>query len=143
MVSSLRCHLFMQLAAPRTTGWTLAPLARYRRGMTPRRALFDPLQSTDKPTWLVVRNMTGAILDSEEISAGADLKRVFVAPMLEWLDAGWQVGEFSSSVARSFALEAASDEWSGFGRPSRGKLTAAARRDYRTARAAASSSCKE
>jgi hypothetical protein len=30
--------------------------------MTPRRALFDPLQTIDKPTWLVVRNMTGAIL---------------------------------------------------------------------------------
>lgn len=43
--------------------------------MTPRRALFDPLQTIDKPSWLVVRNMTGAVLDSEEIPAGADLTR--------------------------------------------------------------------
>ncbi len=28
------------------------------------------------------------------------LKRVFVSRMLEWLDAGWQLGEFSSTVGR-------------------------------------------
>lgn len=44
--------------------------------MTPRRALFDPLQSIDKPSWLVVRNMTGAILDAEEIPPGADLAAI-------------------------------------------------------------------
>ena len=29
--------------------------------------------------------------------AGSDLKRAFVAAMLEWIDAGWQLGEFSST----------------------------------------------
>src|SRR5580704_9735374 len=70
--------------------------------MTPRRSLFDPLQQTEQPTWLVVRNMTGAVLDSEEIPAGADLKRRFAVAMLEWLDAGWQVGEFSSTAGTFF-----------------------------------------
>ena len=70
--------------------------------MTPRRALFDVLQSRDRPSWLVVRNMTGAILDSEEIPAGADLTRRFAVELLQWLDAGWQVGEFSSTAGTFF-----------------------------------------
>lgn len=69
-----------------------------------RRALFDPPQSTDKSSWLVIRNMTGAVLATEEILAGANLTRRFVATMLEWLDAGWQVGEFSST-AGTFGLQ--------------------------------------
>jgi hypothetical protein len=44
--------------------------------VTPRRALFDPLQT----------------LDSREIPAGSGLKRAFVGALLEWLDAGWQLG---------------------------------------------------
>jgi hypothetical protein len=61
----------------------------------------------DKPSWLVVRNMTGAVLDSQEIAAGADLKRVFVATMLEWLDAGWRIGEFSSTAGTFFCVRGA------------------------------------
>lgn len=72
-----------------------------RRGMTLRRALFDPLQPTDKPSWLDIRNMTGAMLDTKEISAGTDLTRRFVATMLERLDAGWRAGEFSSGPKHS------------------------------------------
>ncbi len=93
---------YIQLGASRTTGWTLPAGSRYRRGVTPRRALFDPLQATDKSSWLVVRNMTGAVLDTQEIAARADLKRVFVATMLRWLDAGWQLGEFSSTAGTFF-----------------------------------------
>jgi hypothetical protein len=70
--------------------------------VNPRRALFDPLQSIDKPSWLIVRNMTGAIIESQEIPAGTDLKRLFVATMLEWLDAGWRLGEFSSTAGTFF-----------------------------------------
>ena len=70
--------------------------------MTPRRALIDPLQKSDKASWLVVRNMTGAVLDSQEIAAGADLVRAFVAAMLAWLDDGWRLGEFSSTAGTFF-----------------------------------------
>src|SRR6185437_16905291 len=73
--------------------------------MTPRRALFDPLQRRDEPTWLVVRNMTGTILDSEEIPAGVDLKRRFAVAMLAWMDAGWQLGEFSSAGGTFFCAK--------------------------------------
>jgi hypothetical protein len=74
--------------------------------MTPRRALFDPLQSIDKPSWLVIHNMTGLVLDSGEIPAGADLTRLFVATMLEWIDAGWQLGDFSSVAPTFFCTRA-------------------------------------
>src|ERR1019366_8711544 len=33
---------------------------------------------------------------------GFDLKRAFVASMLEWIDAGWQLGEFNSPCAHFF-----------------------------------------
>ena len=45
----------------------------------------------------MVRNMTGTVLDSEEIPAGANLKRRFALAMLHWMDASWQLGEFSSA----------------------------------------------
>ena len=37
--------------------------------------------------WYVVRNMHGALLRSTPLPAGVNLKRTFVAAMLEWLDA--------------------------------------------------------
>lgn len=46
--------------------------------------------------------MTGAVLDSEEIPAGANLTRCFVVALLDWLDAGWQIGEFSSTAGTFF-----------------------------------------
>jgi hypothetical protein len=41
--------------------------------------------------------MHGALLEARPLPAGSDLKRTFVAAMLEWIDAGWQLGEFSST----------------------------------------------
>src|ERR1035441_859995 len=66
--------------------------------MIRRRATFDPLEPTREPRWLVVRNMHGALLEARSLSPGSDLKRAFVALMLEWIDAGWQLGEFSSTT---------------------------------------------
>jgi hypothetical protein len=45
--------------------------------------------------------MHGALLEARPLPPGSDLQRVFVGAMLEWLDAGWQLGEFSS-VSGSF-----------------------------------------
>jgi hypothetical protein len=70
--------------------------------MIRRRSTYDALQATDQPCWLVVRSMSGATLEVRPIPAGADLKRVLIAAMLEWLDAGWQLGEFSSTVGGFF-----------------------------------------
>jgi hypothetical protein len=68
----------------------------------PRRASFDPLEPTQEPRWYAVRNMYGALLEVRELPAGADLKRVFVAAILEWMDAGWKLKEFSSRTGVFF-----------------------------------------
>jgi hypothetical protein len=41
--------------------------------------------------------MHGALLEARLLPAASDLKRVFVSAMLEWIDAGWQIKEFSST----------------------------------------------
>jgi hypothetical protein len=86
---------FIQLCALRTTVWTAWPAGRYVSAM-PRRNVFDPLEPTHEPRWHVARNMHGAVLESRLLLAATDLKRVFVAPMLEHIDGGWQLGEFGS-----------------------------------------------
>lgn len=70
--------------------------------MTPRRALFDPLEPSSEPRWYVVRAVHGAVLEKRPIAAGTDLKRLFASAILEWIDAGWRVGEFSSCAGTFF-----------------------------------------
>ena len=50
----------------------------------------------------MVRNMHNAVVESRQLAAGADLKRAFIAAMLEWIDAGWSIPEFSSRVGVFF-----------------------------------------
>jgi hypothetical protein len=64
--------------------------------MVPRRSVYDPLETTKEPRWYEVRDMHGRVLESRLLPAGTDLKRTFVAAMLEHIDAGWQLGEFGS-----------------------------------------------
>jgi hypothetical protein len=75
--------------------------------MPRRRALFDPFSRTSEQRWLVVRNEHGSILESLELAPDIDLKRLFVASILEWIDDGWTVGEFSSVAAAFFCARAA------------------------------------
>jgi hypothetical protein len=42
------------------------------------------------------------LLEARALPADSDLKRAFVAAMLEWIDAGWQLGEFSSRSVHFF-----------------------------------------
>lgn len=74
--------------------------------MVRRHAAFDPLEPSSEPRWYIVRNMHGAILEAQSIPLEADLKRVFVASMLAWIDEGWQLGEFSSAAAVFFCTRA-------------------------------------
>jgi hypothetical protein len=67
-----------------------------------RRTVFDPLEPTKTPRWYEVRNMHGALLESRLLPPDSDLKRAFVVAMLEWIDAGWQLGEFSSRIGTFF-----------------------------------------
>jgi hypothetical protein len=67
-----------------------------------RRNVFDPLEPTKEPRWYVVRNMHQAVLEARRLPTGADLKRTFIAALLEHIDAGWQLGEFSSRSSSFF-----------------------------------------
>jgi hypothetical protein len=62
-----------------------------------RRHVFDSLEPTKEPRWYEVRDMHNALLEVRLLPPGSDLKRAFVAAMLEWIDAGWKLGEFSST----------------------------------------------
>jgi hypothetical protein len=55
----------------------------------PRRNTFDPLEATGEPRWHVLRDRLNAVLEVRELSAGVDLKRVFVVAMVERVEAGW------------------------------------------------------
>jgi hypothetical protein len=70
-----------------------------------RRSTFDPLDIGDAPTWLVVRNLHRAVLEVRSLPAGADLKRVFIMAILEWMDAGWHLAEFSSRTGAFFCTK--------------------------------------
>jgi hypothetical protein len=72
--------------------------------MVRRRQRHDPLEPSSEPRWYVVRSMHGSIIESRQLPAGADLKRVFLIAMLEWLDAGWTLTEFSSAAAAFFCV---------------------------------------
>lgn len=61
-----------------------------------RRSAFDPLESTAQRRWYVVRDRLNAVLEAQALTAGSDLKRVFVVAMLERIAAGSRLGEFSS-----------------------------------------------
>ena len=51
--------------------------------------------------------MHGAVLESRLLPAGTDLKRAFVMAMLNHIDAGWLLGEFSSTGAVFFCTRGA------------------------------------
>jgi hypothetical protein len=46
--------------------------------------------------------MHRALLESRPLPAGSDLKRTFIIAMLDHIDAGWLLGEFSSTGAVFF-----------------------------------------
>ncbi len=77
-------------------------VGRSLRSAMARRNVFDPLEPTREPRWYTVRNMHGALLEVRRLRAGSDLKRTFVAAMLEHIDAGWRLGEFSSTGGTFF-----------------------------------------
>ena len=91
--------------------------------MIRRRATYEPLQSSAQPCWLTVRAFNGALLEARRLEPGTDLIRAYLAAMLELIDAGWRLGEFSSlgaavrhergSERRMLSIEAQDPEGSG------------------------------
>ena len=52
--------------------------------------------------WLVVRSMHGFLIESRGIEAGFDLVRVFIEAIRVWMNAGWHIGDFSSTTGAFF-----------------------------------------
>ncbi len=52
-----------------------------------------------------VRNMHGALIEARLLPPGSDLKRAFVVAMVEWIDAGWALGEFTSVAGVFFCTK--------------------------------------
>ena len=52
--------------------------------------------------WLEICDQYGRVLEGRPLTPGTDLKRVFVAAMLEYIDAGWVLSEFSSRSGAFF-----------------------------------------
>jgi hypothetical protein len=67
--------------------------------------VFDPLEISKEPRWYTVQNMHGKLLEARLLPVGSDLKRAFVAAMLEWIDAGWQIKEFGSTGGLVFCTK--------------------------------------
>lgn len=72
-----------------------------------RRNVFDPLEPTHEPRWYVVRDRLNVVLKARALDACTDPKRVFVVAMLERIDAGWRLGEFSSTGGVFFCTRGA------------------------------------
>jgi hypothetical protein len=71
-----------------------------------RRTVFGPLEPTKEPRWYVVRNMHRTVIEARALPAGANLKRTLVVSMLEHIDAGWRLREFSSRMRFFFCDKA-------------------------------------
>lgn len=86
LYSLLHCGLMDGLCAGPSLASTMA-----------RRNVFDPLEQSGEPRWYAVRNMHGGLLEVRRLAAGTHLKRAFLAALLDYVDAGWRIGEFSST----------------------------------------------
>jgi hypothetical protein len=72
------------------------PASRSLWSAMARRNVFDPPERTREARWYGARDGRSALLEVRALPAGSDLKRIFVAAMLERIDARWRLGEFSS-----------------------------------------------
>jgi hypothetical protein len=70
--------------------------------MSPRRSVYDPLQISAHPPWLVVRTMCRDLLEQRLLPPGSDLCGVFVTALAAHVAAGWTLETFSSNTAGAF-----------------------------------------
>ncbi len=71
--------------------------------MSVRRGRPDPLEQTDEPRWLVVRDRSSHPLEHRALAAGSDLRAAMLAKRLELAKAGWLVDSIPKKCAFFFA----------------------------------------
>jgi hypothetical protein len=70
---------------------------------------------------ITVVNAVEGVLEAGALGAGSDLKRVFVVAMLERIDAGWRLGEFSSRGGSFFCARGRERRQDGIEAPDPGR----------------------
>lgn len=76
-------------------------MSHYSRVSTRPRS--DPLESTDEPRWLVVRDRSSRALEHYMLPAGSDLRSAMAAKRKELAAAGWKVESIPKKCAFFFA----------------------------------------
>lgn len=74
-----------------------------RRGHHTRRSAPDPLAPIDAPTWLVVRDMCGQLLESTELAPRAEQRAILAAAREARIADGWKADEIGPRCSQFFA----------------------------------------
>jgi hypothetical protein len=75
-------------------------MRRYRSRMNTKRSKYDPLATSPRSRWLVLRDLFHNVLDSTELPPGTDLRNAFATGLAALERDGWQ-SEFTSSIRTS------------------------------------------
>jgi hypothetical protein len=70
-----------------------------------RRNLHDPLEPSKEPRYVEILDKHSQLLEGRTIEPGADLKRIFAATLIEFIDSGWTVTNFSSTSGAFFCTK--------------------------------------
>lgn len=74
-----------------------------RHGHHTRRSAPDPLAAIDAPTWLVVRDMCGQLLQRTELAPRADQRTILAAAREARIADGWLADEVGPRCSQFFA----------------------------------------
>ena len=74
-----------------------------RHGHHTRRSAPDPLAPIDAPTWLVVRDMCGQLLQRTELAPRADQRAILAAAREARIANGWLADEIGPRCSQFFA----------------------------------------
>lgn len=74
-----------------------------RHGHHTRRSVPNPLAPINAPTWLVVRNMCGQLLERTELRPLVDQRAILAVARAARIAAGWKADEIGSRCSQFFA----------------------------------------
>jgi hypothetical protein len=78
--------------------------------MSGRRGSYDPLQSVDQPTWLVITDMTGGVLSCLQFARRTGLRARFSEAITAAASTGWVVENHPPGSGSVFVVTATGTE---------------------------------